>query len=83
MDNNFIIEYANINTILKKYGSDMAPCPFCGGEVIPHHATTVLDDGTKVDYGYRFFCKYGCCMQTKFYDNYEKAREAWNTRKKW
>ena len=55
MNNNFTIEYANIHTILKKYGSDIAPCPFCGGEVIPHHATTILDDGTKVDYGYRFF----------------------------
>lgn len=83
MNNNFTTKYANINNILKKYGSYLAPCPFCGGEVIPHHAATILDDGTAVDYGYRFFCKNGCCMQTKFYDDYEKARKAWNTRKEW
>lgn len=57
--------------------TELKRCPFCGGEVVEHHACS---EELGVDYGYRFFCKNQCCMQVKFYRTKEEAAEAWNRR---
>ena len=57
--------------------AELKPCPFCGGEVVQHHATS---EELCIDLGYRFFCEKLCCMQVKYYETKEEAIEAWNRR---
>ena len=55
--------------------TEIKPCPFCGGE-----ATFISDHR-----GEDIACQNdGCCTNpstSDFYDTYEEAIEAWNTRK--
>ena len=55
--------------------SELLPCPFCGGEAGPTVKPYIGCNGS----GFTVDCE-KCWASTGYYDSYEEAVAAWNTR---